>query len=267
MNDWRTYDGIADTYERVFAPRFSEPARDLVALAAPPPGGRVLDVGTGTGVAADAAASAVGTDGLALGVDVSIGMIRTARAARPSLRIAAADAIDLPFRGGTFDVVTANFVISHFPSYKTALFDMIRVLRPGGRLAVSAWADVGADDLQRTWRELVETVVQEELLDDVARRAVPWQERFADREKVEEALLDAGLRHIRTEKREYHFQYPLADYVAGRAASSTGRFAREMLGPQAWESFYARVVSVFAERFADPLNDFEEVWLAVGTKQ
>src|SRR3989442_11342776 len=118
MNDWRSYDEIAETYERVHAPRLAEPARDLVALAEPPPGGRVLDIGTGTGVAAEAAARAVGSAGLAVGVDRSVGMVLVGHGARPPLRLAAAEAIDLPFRDQTFDVVTANFVISHFAKYE-----------------------------------------------------------------------------------------------------------------------------------------------------
>src|SRR3972149_880572 len=55
MSDWRSYDNVAETYERVHAPRFAEVARDLASLAGAGPGARVLDVGTGTGVAAEAA--------------------------------------------------------------------------------------------------------------------------------------------------------------------------------------------------------------------
>src|SRR5207249_3743942 len=135
MDDWRSYDDVAEIYERVNASHMAEPARDLVAMAGAPPGGRVLDVGTGTGVAAAAAAATLGSEGLAVGVDMSLGMLLQGARARPEIHLAAASAIDLPFRDGTFDAVTANFVVSHFTKYETALFDMIRVLRPGGRLA------------------------------------------------------------------------------------------------------------------------------------
>ena len=70
MDGWRSYDDVAEIYERVHAPRLAGPARDLVAFAEPPLGGRVLDIGTGTGVAAEAAAAAVGDGGLAVGIDV-----------------------------------------------------------------------------------------------------------------------------------------------------------------------------------------------------
>ena len=180
--------------------------------------------------------------------------------------MAAASAIDLPFRDGTFDVVTANFVVSHFTKYKTALFDMIRVLKPGGRLGMSSWADNNTDDLQKTWFGLVEAAVGQLLLRDIHAQAVPWGERFADRAALEEALMDAGLRQIRTERREYRFTYALDEYVEGLGTWSTGRFLRSMLGPAGWESFRTRAREVFEERFSDPVNDFRQVWLAVGRK-
>jgi ubiquinone/menaquinone biosynthesis C-methylase UbiE len=265
MDSWRTYDKVAEVYERVHAPRMAEVARDLVAFAGVREGSRVLDVGTGTGVAAEAASVAVGPAGSAVGVDVSIPMLQQAAKVRPRLRLAAAEAIDLPFRNATFDAVTASFVVSHFTKYKTALFDILRVLRPGGRFAMSSWADK-PDDLQRAWTELVESTVGSGLVADARQQTVPWADRFADRQAIEATLNDSGLRHIRTERREYKFVYPLDDFVDGLGAWSTGRFVRSMLGDAGWKSFQDRARQVFFDRFADPVNDFREVWLAVATK-
>ncbi len=263
--DWRGYDDIAEAYERLSAPRTAPIAADLVALVDPPSGGRVLDVGTGTGVGAEAAQKAVGSDGVAVGVDRSTGMLLVGSRARPSLRLAAAEAIDLPFRDGTFDAVTANFVLSHFTKYETALFDMIRVLKPGGRLAVSAWAETD-DEFQKTWRRLVDEVATHELIQDALDRAVPWEARFRDRHMLEETLRDAGLHPVRVERRQYRFQMPLDDYIATRESAASGRFVQDMLDPQDWESFLERAHKEFHERFPDPLTDFRDVLLAVGTR-
>jgi len=264
MQDWRSYDAVAETYERIHAPRLAEPARDLVAVAAPPPGGRVLDVGAGTGVATQAAAEAVGEDGLVVAIDASVSMLEVGRRSR-SLRAAAAQAIDLPFRAGAFDVVVGNFVLAHFRKYQTALADIVRVLRPGGRLGFTAWAD-GNDELTQTWLESVWSVVPREILEPAIAQAAPWRDRFRHRDSLEEALMDAGLRHVRTERRQYRFRYALDEYVEGLGTWATGRFVREMLGEREWDDFRERTRRAFAERFSDPLNDFRDVLIGVGSK-
>src|SRR5947209_6296206 len=71
--DWRSFDSVAETYARVIAPNFATVAADLVGFLQASPSDRVLDVGTGTGVGARAALTAVGDRGLALGIDPSIG--------------------------------------------------------------------------------------------------------------------------------------------------------------------------------------------------
>jgi SAM-dependent methyltransferase len=263
VNDWRTYDDVAEPYDRIHAPRLAEPARDLVALAGVGAGARVLDVGTGTGVAAH---EAVAAGARAVGIDESIGMLRVCRRSRPDVRAAAALAIDLPFRDGAFDAVVGNFVIAHFTRYQTALYDMLRVLRPGGRLGLTAWADMTDDDLTRTWRELVESVVPPSVLDPAMRQRLPGHDRFRDRGALQEALSEAGLRGVRTDQRRYRFRYTLDEYVDGLSTWATGRFVRSMLGEAGFASFLVRARAVFAERFADPVNDFRDVVFAVGSK-
>jgi len=262
MNDWRSYDEVADAYERVHAPRLAEVARDLVAFAEIGEGKRVLDVGTGTGVAAQAA---VDVGARAIGIDPSVGMLEVGRRERPSITFVAADTIDIPFRDDAFEAVTGNFVLSHFRRYETALFDMLRVLRPGGRVALTSWSDV-KDDLQDTWGELIESVVPREMLEPVWAAAAPWHARFTDRQAVEQALIDAKLRHVRTEKRRFQFHYTQEEYLEGLEIWATGRFVKEMFGDAGWPAFQQRVRATFAERFADPLNDFRDVILAIGTK-
>lgn len=262
VDDWRSYNGVAETYERVHAPRFAAPAGDLVAMAGVTAGSLVLDVGTGTGVAAEAAAAA---GARAVGVDRSTEMVSVGSRARPGLRLVAADAIDLPFRAGVFDAVLSNFVLAHFTKAETALHDVVRVLRPGGVLAVSVWAD-GLDDLQRAWLGLAEQVVPKDLIDDAMKRAQPGRERFADKTRLQQALSRAGLARIRVEPQRYRFEYGLDEYVDGLGAFTTGRFVRGMLGEARWGSFLESAKTSFRERFADPLGDSRDTLLAVARK-
>jgi len=264
MDDWRSYDGVAAAYERANGARLEAPARDLIAIVGDlPSAGRVLDVGTGTGVTASEAARAGA--GIVIGIDPSVPMLRTGAAARNGFHPVAGRAIDLPFRDASFDLVTGSFVLNHFARYQTALFDMVRVLRFGGRIAVATWGP-GLDELQRTWRELVSTVVGGDMLRDVLKQAVPWEDRFAQRGPLEEALIDAGLQHVRTEPRRYRFVYSIDEFLDGREAAATGRFVRSMLGDEGWAAFRERARRTFADGFSDPLNDFRDVILGVATK-
>jgi len=277
--DWRGYDGIAAVYERVHAPRTEAPARDLVGMMAIPAGGRVLDVGTGTGVAARAAAAAGAS--LGVGVDPSLPMLAAAAAHDPPTadaareagggsgaagpRFVAAEAIDLPFRASTFDAVVCAFALTHFARAETALFDMLRVLKPGGRMGLASWGP-GDDEFTRAWNEVAEEFAEHEILQDAYLRAMPGGERFADAERLKDTLHQAGLRDIRIDRRDYRFEMTAGDYLAGRESAATGRFLRQMLGPELWEAFRTRTRATFAERFPPAFNDFREVILAAGHK-
>jgi ubiquinone/menaquinone biosynthesis C-methylase UbiE len=263
MDDWRSYDGVAETYQRVHAPRLADAARDLASLAGVREGAKVLDVGTGTGVVASVARECGAS---AVGLDPSEGMLRAARNANPDVPFLAGQAIDLPFRDGSFDNVLGNFVLAHFAKVETALFDVIRVTRPGGVVGFTTWTD-GRDAFTDTWRELVSGVVPDDLLEPTMDKAIPNHARFTSRAAVEEALLDAGLRHIRTEPARYEWRYGRDEFIDGLTVWATGRFVREMLGDVGWNDFLGRVRAAFAERFPDPLHDRRDVLLAIGTKE
>jgi ubiquinone/menaquinone biosynthesis C-methylase UbiE len=261
--DWRAYDDVGPEYLRVLAPRMALPSRDLVDLLEPAPGWRALDVGTGTGVVARELAARGGVR--VIGIDLALGMLAQANREDGGPSFAAAAAIDLPFRDGTFHGVTAAFVLSHFARYETAMFDMLRVLRSDGRMGVTAWGP-GADEFLTAWTEVAEEFAEKEILRDARQRAMPWDERFSDPDRLKDALYEAGLRHLRVERREYRFEMTAEDYLTGREIAATGRFLRTMLGEALWERFRARTREVFADRFPPQFNDFRDVNLAVGTK-
>lgn len=115
--------------------------RDAIRAARLLPGMHVLDVASGTGGLARAAAMAVGPSGRVIGTDVSAGMLRLARrrrvpagATQPAY--AAADVLALPWPEGTFDAVTIGFGLRNLSDYSAALREMARVARPGARVVV-----------------------------------------------------------------------------------------------------------------------------------
>ena len=111
--------------------------RQAMKLCAVRPGERVLDVATGTGDLAFAAAAAVGPQGRVVGVDSCAAMLDVARGRRRgTLDFQEADAMDLPFPDESFDVVTIGFGLRNVADRGRALREFRRVLRPGGRLMV-----------------------------------------------------------------------------------------------------------------------------------
>jgi demethylmenaquinone methyltransferase / 2-methoxy-6-polyprenyl-1,4-benzoquinol methylase len=96
-------------------------------------GDRVLDVGAGTGVSTVELAR----DGaFAVGVDMSLGMLRAGRRTRPDVPLVAGDALRLPFPDASFDAVTISFALRNVVAVEAALRELGRVTRAGGSLVV-----------------------------------------------------------------------------------------------------------------------------------
>lgn len=108
------------------------------------PGWRVLDVATGSGNAAIAAAR---RSCQVTGIDYVPALLERAReralADRMDIRFLEADAEDLPFEAGEFDAVVSTFGVMFAPQQARAAEEMLRVCRPGGRLVLASWTREG----------------------------------------------------------------------------------------------------------------------------
>ena len=140
----KTYSRLAPAYE-VWARLTESKARARVLeLAAPAEGESVLEVAAGTGVQLCALASR-NRSGRTVGIELSGAMLEQARRRLDSggladrVELLKADAMDLPFEDGSFDLVTNAYMLDLLPREQIpiALSQMKRVLRPGGRLVLS----------------------------------------------------------------------------------------------------------------------------------
>lgn len=131
------FDRIAPVYDSWAGGQHGRVAARLVDLATPSNGEHVLDIGTGTGLVAHLVAPRV-NPGTVIGIDLSDHMLALARSkASKNVQFLGMAAEHLVFRPQTFDLVTMGEALAYLADPTTALEEANRVLRPGGRLAVS----------------------------------------------------------------------------------------------------------------------------------
>jgi demethylmenaquinone methyltransferase / 2-methoxy-6-polyprenyl-1,4-benzoquinol methylase len=132
----RMFDRIAPVYDamnRLMTAGLDRRWRRETASAVVQPGDRVLDVCCGTG---DLALQAVRAGGRVTGLDFSEPMLERALAKAPELDWVSGDALALPFADGSFEAVTIGFGLRNLADAEKGLREMLRVLRPGGRVAI-----------------------------------------------------------------------------------------------------------------------------------
>jgi phosphatidylethanolamine/phosphatidyl-N-methylethanolamine N-methyltransferase len=170
----KAYARWAPVYDFVFGAVF-DPGRRAAIAAAEQVGGRILEVGVGTGISLPGYSPA----SRIVGIDLSEQMLRKARKRVTELelrnveRLDVMDAEHLSFSDESFDVVVAQYVVSTVPNPETALDEFARILRPGGEIILVN--RVGAD---AGLRLAVERMLQPLVCRLGWRSVFPW-ERFA----------------------------------------------------------------------------------------
>jgi SAM-dependent methyltransferase len=143
-------------------------------------GDTVLDIACGPGNTTRSLVAAVGPDGLAVGVDSSATMLAQAvRETAPDGQVGyvRADAVDLPFQDGTFDAVSCYGALYLMDDPFGAVREMVRLLKPGGRIAVLTTCARGPAPARR--------------IEVTASRLAPL--RLFDVDEVTDVMRDAGL--------------------------------------------------------------------------
>jgi SAM-dependent methyltransferase len=204
----------------------------LIAVAAPKPGDRVIDVGCGCGATTIDFAARVSPDGEVLGLDISEPMLARARERAPQnlpIRFERADATVYDFEPGGADLVASRFGVMFFADPARSFANLRRSLKPGGRLVFACWRE----PKQNPWLILP--------LREAGKHAPPLPETnpedpgpfaFANEARVGKILSDAGFADIVLEP--HHLELDIAAGhgldTAVRAAMTIGPTSRMLDG-------------------------------------
>ena len=187
-----------------------EQRRAVLEMLAMRPGESVLDIGTGPGFLAAEIAVAAGPTGQVCGIDISDSMLALARARVPTdqapVELRHGEAVRIPYADASFDIAVSTQVLEYVADIATALSEIQRVLRPGGRVLI----------LDTDWDSIVWHSNDERRMDRVL---AIWEQHLADQHlprTLRRGLEQAGL--VPTDPRMiplFNVGYDAATYSGG----------------------------------------------------
>lgn len=194
----------AEVYDEFFVPALFQQWGCVVAEAAGAGAGTsVLDVACGTGVLACAAIESTGPGGLVAGLDPNEQMLNVARRKNDRIEWRVGRAESIPFPDETFDAVASQFGLMFFEDKRAGLREMMRVARPGGRLAVAV-----CDALDHSPGYAVLAELLHRLFGEPVARAFRAPFGCGDPELLLSICSDAGIANARVTRHDGIVRFP-----------------------------------------------------------
>jgi ubiquinone/menaquinone biosynthesis C-methylase UbiE len=193
------FDKLSDSYDEVGVDFFQPIAASLLTSMPPTQGERWLDIGCGRGAVLLPVAQGIGQHGLAVGIDISSGMVEHARrlALHEGLRNVECEVDDAQSPAtvkGPFDTISSSLVLFFLADPLAALCKWLPLLRPGGRIGITTF---GSNDPR--WAEVDEVFLPHLPPEMKDARTSGKEGPFASDMGVEKLFLDAGFTDVKTE--------------------------------------------------------------------
>ena len=238
------WNAVAGGYADEVLPIFTLYARDALRLARLPDGARVLDVATGPGTLAIAAAEA---GAWVTAVDFAEDMLEECRrrtASFSSVAVESGDGQALPFDDEAFDGVFSMFGLVFFPDQAAGFREARRVLKPGGRAVVSSWEPLDAVPLlEATFRALGDLLAELPFGEGRAPLGTPGA--------LAAALREAGFRDADVHRISHSVDVPdvRTYWTANVRSSAPIALVRSQVEPQHWADVSAGVMDALEREF------------------
>lgn len=227
-----SYDRGVDGYVGIWSKVIQPPAEAVVAALDLAPTATIVDVGGGSGALVPALRTRA-SNGTVICIDASMEMLRAA-SARTRVPVTLADALALPLRNKCADAVLMAYVLFHLAQPHTALLEVARALRDGGRVGTVTWASEASMAAFRVWdRTLTEA------------GAAPLPPRRVDTgldspEAVASTLTDAGLTPRKVWTESLAHQWTADTYWELAAGAGVNRLRLDALDEPARATTLAR---------------------------
>lgn len=257
----RLFDLVAEGYDSPmlrFFPMVGDQMADLLKLK---PGERVLDIATGTGAFATAAAQAVRPGGRVQAIDLSEGMLAKAqknveKMALDNVDFHCMDAAEPEFRSNYFDAVACSFGIFFFSDMDAALRSWLRLLKPGGRIMFTSFSSSAFQPMTDLFFSDLRSVGLE-LPENQPRTA---SDRLPDAAACEQLLTGAGFADVASLTLQKGFHIARAEDWWEVVWNAGLRSYVEQLQPEQLVAFRSRHISNI-----DALKTDDGIWLDVET--
>jgi len=206
LNRWTNSAAYWEKHRETIRVMIAPVSEALIEDADVAAGNTVLDVATGFGEPALRVAEVVGVSGEVVGADPVADMIdaATRAAARLSLknaRFEVAGVDKLPFPDDRFDAVVSRFGVMFFPSPLNGICEMLRVLKPGRKMALAVWHFGDNNPFHHALARIVDRYAPEPALPPDARDAF----RFAPPGKLKAIMIEAEVHEVK----ERLFRFPI----------------------------------------------------------
>lgn len=245
-----TYNAAADNFDAEplgFWERYGRRTVERLHLAR---GAHVLDVCCGTGASALPAARAVGAGGRVIGVDLADRLLELARAKAEAEGLSwsefrRADMTSLGFPDASFDVIVCVFGIFFVPDMEAQVAELWRMLRPGGKLAITTWGPSWLAPGYERFRSAVRRVRP-----DLHAAFNPW-DRITTPDALEKLFVDAGVPTVEVVPESGHQLLRAPEDFWTIARGSGLRWTIDRLGPEAAAEVERDVLDFLASRGVD----------------